>query len=91
MPLPEGVCKTGTASDESVNVKPGNSDSAAARSYVFFSFQCKGSTFGMPLAVIQDGLFACHLLFLRLDHFLDHIAAYGTVLSRGQIAVVSVR
>lgn len=35
------------------------------------------------LAICCRFLFACHLLFLCLDHFFDHIAANGTILLRG--------
>lgn len=36
-------------------------------------------------------LFASHLLFLLLDHFLNHISAYRTILSGCQVSVVTVR
>ena len=36
------------------------------------------------------GLLACHLLFLCLNHFLDHITADRTILSGGKISVVAV-
>ncbi len=37
-----------------------------------------------------QALFTCHLLFLLLDHLLNHIAADAAVLVRSQIAVVAV-
>ena len=38
----------------------------------------------------DGGLLACHLLFLCLNHFLDHITADRTILSGGKISVVAV-
>lgn len=42
-----------------------------------------GSTYLRQDYLRQIYLFACHLSFLCLDHFLDHITANGTVLLRG--------
>ena len=37
----------------------------------------------------KDGLLSGHLSFLLLNHFLDHIAAYGAILVRSEVAVVT--
>ena len=57
------------------------------------SLSGENALFFVHLSVIRNltgTLFAGHLSFLSLNHFLNHITAYGTVLFGCEVSVVTV-